>query len=67
MLICGVEKKLYLADSDQLLIVLTDDGQLLIVVGWIGRSELRPSESPARREVLFNKNCLIYPLIKNRK
>jgi hypothetical protein len=50
IVICGVEKNLDLPDYDQLLIVLVDDGRLLIVVAWICRSELRPS----------NKNCWIY-------
>jgi hypothetical protein len=39
-LICGVEKKLDLADYVQLLIVLADEGRLLIVVAWIRLSEL---------------------------
>jgi hypothetical protein len=42
--ICGVEKNFDFADYDQPLIVLADHGPLLIVLAWIGRSELRPSE-----------------------
>jgi hypothetical protein len=40
ILICGVENKLDLADYDQHLIVLADDGRLLIVAAWIGRSRI---------------------------
>jgi hypothetical protein len=64
ILICGVEQKLDLANFGQLLIVLVDDRRLLIIEAWIGRSELWPSELRSRREVPFNKNCWIYPLIK---
>jgi hypothetical protein len=49
ILICEVEQKLDFADYCKLLIVLADDGRLLIIEAWIGRSELWPSELRSRR------------------
>jgi hypothetical protein len=57
IVICRVEKKLD----------LVDDGRVFIVVAWIRRPELCPSELRSRGEVPFSKNCWISLLIKNRK
>jgi hypothetical protein len=63
---CPVAKKLDVAHDGQVLII-ADEGRLLIVVIWIARPELDALESPSRSEVPFLKKCRIYFLIKNRK